>query len=261
MPPLLVDWEREDAVAVVSLKGAARLNVLDQPLLEQMGEVVSQVGNDSRVRVAMFRGDGRAFAAGADIAAMHNMSEAEARAFSQRGQAVFDRITHLRQPTIALVHGFCLGGGMELAMACDIRLAAKGAKFGQPEVTLGVIPGFGGTQRLPRIVGPPRALLLILSGQLVDAEEAHRIGLVTDVVPLEVLEGRGRELAQGLANLPSEAVAGAKRAICQGMLLARDDGFTLETEIFSACFATPEQKLRMSTFLEPKRPRATPATS
>ena len=161
-----VSWELEDQTAVISMKGERQLNTLNETVLTQLGETTAEVGERRDVRAVVLRAEGRAFAAGADIASMEHLSALEAQGWSQAGQLVFRQIERLPQPTIALVQGFALGGGMELAMACDLRLAAEGTKFGQPEVTLGIVPGFGGTQRLPRLVGKGRALWLLLSGQI-----------------------------------------------------------------------------------------------
>ncbi len=201
-----VSWELEDQTAVISMKGERQLNTLNETVLTQLGETTAEVGERRDVRAVVLRAEGRAFAAGADIASMEHLSALEAQGWSQAGQLVFRQIERLPQPTIALVQGFALGGGMELAMACDLRLAAEGTKFGQPEVTLGIVPGFGGTQRLPRLVGKGRALWLLLSGQLIDAAEAYQMGLVTEVVPADTLERRGRDVARQLSALAPQAL-------------------------------------------------------
>lgn len=248
-----VSWELEDPVAVISMKGERQLNTLNETVLSQLGEAVVELGKRRDVRAVVLRAEGRAFAAGADIASMEHLSELEAQGFSQAGQLVFRQIERLPQPTIALVHGFALGGGMELAMACDLRLAAEGTKFGQPEVTLGIIPGFGGTQRLPRLVGQGRALSLLLSGQSIDATEAYRIGLVTEVVPAEMLDRRGRDVAEQLAALAPQALRMAKQAVYDGMDLDQQRGFAIESALFGLCFSTNDQKSGMRAFLEKRK--------
>jgi enoyl-CoA hydratase len=184
---------------------------------------------------------------------MAQLREHEGKRFSEAGQRVFRLIERLPQPTIALVQGFALGGGMELAMACDIRLAAKGAKFGQPEVALGIIPGFGGTQRLPRLVGQGRALWLLLSGQIIDAAEAYRIGLVTEVLPPEALDQRGSEIADELASSAPLARRMVKRAVQEGAELGLEKGMAIESELFGLCFATEDCQAGMDAFLEKRQ--------
>jgi enoyl-CoA hydratase len=248
-----VEWEKEGSVAVISMRGERQLNTLNETVLVQLGEAVAEIAERSDVRAVVLRADGRAFAAGADIASMEHLSELEAQRFSETGQLVFRRLERLPQPTIALVQGFALGGGMELAMACDLRICAEGTKFGQPEVTLGVIPGFGGTQRLPRLIGQGRALWLLLSGQLIDAAEAYRIGLVTEVVPADLLDRRGRGVAEELAALAPQALRMVKQAVYDGGELDQDKGLALEAALFGLCFAANDQKAGMRAFLEKRK--------
>jgi enoyl-CoA hydratase len=248
-----VSWELEDQTAVISMKGERQLNTLNETVLTQLGETTAEVGERRDVRAVVLRAEGRAFAAGADIASMEHLSALEAQGWSQAGQLVFRQIERLPQPTIALVQGFALGGGMELAMACDLRLAAEGTKFGQPEVTLGIVPGFGGTQRLPRLVGKGRALWLLLSGQLIDAAEAYQMGLVTEVVPADTLERRGRDVARQLSALAPQALRMVKQAVLEGMDLDQDRGCAIESALFALCFATNDQKSGMRAFLEKRK--------
>ena len=245
----VVDWAVEGPVAVVSMRREEQLNALNQSVLNLLSEAFEALGERSDVRAIILRGQGRAFAAGADIASMAQLPEHDGQRFSEAGQRVFRQIEQLRQPTIALVQGFALGGGMELAMACDIRLAAEGAKFGQPEVTLGIIPGFGGTQRLPRLVGQGRALWLLLSGQMIDAAEAYRIGLVTEVLPPDALEQRGREVADKLASLAPLALGMIKRAVHDGAELDLEKAMVIESALFGLCFATEDRRAGMDAFL------------
>lgn len=248
-----VSWELEDQTAVISMKGERQLNTLNETVLTQLGETTAEVGERRDVRAVVLRAEGRAFAAGADIASMEHLSTLEAQGWSQAGQLVFRQIERLPQPTIALVQGFALGGGMELAMACDLRLAAEGTKFGQPEVTLGIVPGFGGTQRLPRLVGKGRALWLLLSGQLIDAAEAYQMGLVTEVVPADTLERRGHDVARQLSALAPQALRMVKQAVLEGMDLDQDTGCAIESALFALCFATNDQKSGMRAFLEKRK--------
>lgn len=249
----LVDWAVKGPVAVVSMRREEQLNTLNETVLNLLSEVFTALGERCDVRAVILRGEGRAFAAGADIAAMAQLREHEGKRFSEAGQRVFRLIERLPQPTIALVQGFALGGGMELAMACDIRLAAKGAKFGQPEVALGIIPGFGGTQRLPRLVGQGRALWLLLSGQIIDAAEAYRIGLVTEVLPPEALDQRGSEIADELASSAPLARRMVKRAVQEGAELGLEKGMAIESELFGLCFATEDCQAGMDAFLEKRQ--------
>jgi enoyl-CoA hydratase len=243
----------EHRIAIVCMTGERPLNTLNEAMLLQLGEAFAEIADRRDVRAVVLRAEGRAFAAGADVASMERLSGLEAERLSQTGQMVFGQIERLAQPTIALVQGFALGGGMELAMACDLRFAAEDAKFGQPEVTLGIIPGFGGTKRLPLLVGRGRALWLLLSGQLIDAAEAYRIGLVTEVVPGEALEERGRVVAEQLAALAPEALRMVKRAVYEDGSPQQDRGFALESVLFGLCFTTEDQKAGMRAFLEKRK--------
>jgi enoyl-CoA hydratase len=248
-----VEWDMDGSVAVVSMTGKRQLNTLDATVLHQLGEAFTELAEQSEVRCVVLRANGRAFAAGADIVSMENMSELEAQRFSEAGQLVFRQIERFAHPTIALVQGFALGGGLELAMACDLRVAAEGTKFGQPEVTLGIIPGFGGTQRLPRLIGQGRALWILLSGQLIDAAEACRIGLVNEVVPAENLDRHGLDMAQHLASLAPHALRMVKQAVYEGVELDQDKGLSLEAALFGLCFATEDQKTGMRAFIEKRK--------
>lgn len=250
----LVELQIDGKIASIVLRREKQLNALNQALLAQLSQVLDDVAQNEEVRVVILRGEGRAFAAGADISEMAGMSVIEADAFARLGQAVLNQLETLTKPTIALVHGFALGGGMEMAMACDIRLTAEGTKFGQPEVTLGVIPGFGGSQRLPRIVGQGNALRLLLAGDLIDAEEAHRIGLVSEVAPQEELLAKGQKLAEKLAGLAPKALQFVKRAVYEGAELDQERGLSFEASLFALCFATQDQKHGMSAFLAKSKP-------
>lgn len=245
----LVSLHIEQGVATLTLQRAKQLNALNQAVIEALSAHLDTLQHATDVRVVILRGEGRAFAAGADIAQMSSLSASEAERFARLGQAVFRKLELLPQPTIALVHGFALGGGMELAMACDVRIAAEGAKFGQPEVTLGVIPGFGGSQRLPKIVGRGRALTLLLTGDLIDAATALDYGLVTQVVPGEELAAAGQTYAQKLANLGPQALGWVKRAVYDGSELELDKGLSLEAALFGLCFSTEDQTEGMAAFL------------
>ncbi|GGJ02528.1 crotonase [Alicyclobacillus cellulosilyticus] len=240
--------ERQGPVAKVVLNRPQQLNALSQALLAQLAAALDELAHDPSVRVVLIRGAGRAFAAGADIAEMAGLAPEQAAELAARGQAVFARLERMRQPVIALVHGWALGGGMELAMACDLRIAAESARFGQPEVTLGILPGFGGTQRLPRLVGLGRAMALLLRGEPVTAAEALTMGLVNEVVPDDALEEAGMRWAERLAALSGPALAAIKRAVYEGWAGGRD-GFALEAALFGDLFSTPERRAAMAAFL------------
>ena len=234
------------------------LNALNEATLAEIGEAVAQVGGAAEARVLLVTGAGeRAFVAGADIVEMKDKTVEEARVFSEQGMRVMHAIEALPVPAIALVNGYCLGGGCELAMACDFILAADNAVFGQPEVNLGIPPGFGGTQRLPRRVGSARALELIASGRQVRADEALRIGLANHVYPPAELRTKGLELARAIATKGPAAVRLVKQAMQRGRDLDLYAACELEPELFAQAFATADQKEGMQAFLEKRPPQFT----
>ena len=250
----LVGLSLERGIATLTLQRERQLNALNRELLLALQQHLDILAHSQELRVVVLRGAGRAFAAGADIAQMKAMTAVEAEEFSRLGQRVFRQLEQLPHPTLALIHGYALGGGMELAMACDIRMAAVGTRFGQPEVTLGVIPGFGGTQRLPRLVGKGNALRWLLSGDLLDAQQALAIGLVTDVVGADELWDRGQELAYKLSQLAPQALTRVKQAVDQGGGMALDQSLSLEAALFGLCFATKDQEEGMTAFLAKRKP-------
>lgn len=251
--PYPVTLEIEGPVATITLNQPKRLNALNPVLLESLAASVRQVEENPDLRVVLIRGAGRAFAAGADIKAMSAMSPIEAMQFSRSTQELFTRIEQLPQVTIALVQGYALGGGNELAMSADLRIAAQGTRFGQPEVGLGIIPGFGGTQRLARIVGEGRALELCLLAEQVDADRAERIGLVNEVVPADRLAERGRELAARLLELSGSALSATKESVYRGERMTIDDGLAFESKLMGVCFATPDRDEGLAAFLSKRR--------
>ena len=211
------------------------------------------VAANDEVLVVILTGAGRAFVAGADIGQMKDLTPVQAKKFGSYGNQVFLKLENFPKPVIAAVNGFALGGGCELSMACDIRLASEKAKFGQPEVGLGITPGFGGTQRLPRRVGVAKAKELIFSGKQIGAEEAKRIGLVNEVYAAEELLNKAVEMAKSFtANAPI-AVKYSKACIDRGMQMDIDNGIALENELFAMCFATEDQKEGMGAFLEKRK--------
>jgi enoyl-CoA hydratase len=246
--------EIADAVAVVTINRPAALNALNKDVLEELAAAFTELESNENVACVILTGSGsKAFVAGADIAAMQALDAVSAEHFARLGHSVFNAIENFPKPVIAAVNGFALGGGCELAMACDIRIAAENARFGQPEVNLGVIPGFGGTLRLARLVGKGRAKELIFTGDMVDAQEAHRIGLANKVVAAEELLAKARSMATKIASKGPVAVRFAKESIDSGLEMDLDRGGRFEASLFGLCFATTDQKEGMQAFLE-KRP-------
>ncbi len=248
---LKVSSERE-GVVTLTISSPATLNALNSTILAEMDDFLDTL-DPSRVRVLVITGEGKAFVAGADISEMAHLSEPEGLAFGQRGSAVFKKIEDLPFPVVAAVNGFALGGGCELAMACDIRIASAKARFGQPEVGLGIIPGFSGTYRLPKLVGQGIAKELIYTGKMIGADEALRIGLVNSVVQPEELTGAVDALVTSILKNAPIAVSYAKACINENYDLDVDESIALENQYFSKCFATDDQKEGMDAFLN-KRP-------
>jgi enoyl-CoA hydratase len=231
-------------------------NALDIRTLEELVEAFAEIERMPEIRCVILTGAGdKAFIAGADIAAMVDMSVEEARRFAGLGHRLADALEGLKAPTIAAVNGFALGGGLELALCCDFILASSNAKLGQPEVTLGVLPGFGGTQRLPRRVGIARARQLLYTGELLGAEEARALGLVNEVTEPAALLPRARALGEAIAGRAPLAVTFAKRAVRRGEDLPLDRALAFEQELFAALFGTADQKEGMRAFLEKRPPR------
>ena len=250
---MFVTLEKKGPVGIVTMNRPEALNALDRQVLEDLNAVLDQVEADPEILVAIVTGAGRSFVAGADIGQMSNFTAVEGKAFGAYGNGVFLKLENLTKPTIAAVNGFALGGGCELSMACDIRLASEKAKFGQPEVGLGITPGFGGTQRLPRIVGISKAMELILTAKVINAAEAERIGLVSAVYPPEELMDKAMELANAIcANAPI-AVAESKRCIRMGMQTDIATGSAFEAEAFGVTCGTEDKDEGMGAFLEKRQ--------
>ena len=248
-----VTLEREGHIALITMNRPEALNALNRQVLEELSQVLDQVEADPELYVAIVTGAGRSFVAGADIGQMSTLSSAEAKAFGLFGNQVFLKLENLSKPTIAAVNGFALGGGCELSMACDIRVASEKAKFGQPEVGLGITPGFGGTQRLPRIVGTANAMELILTAQTINAARALEIGLVSHVYAPEELMDKAMELANAIAANAQVAVRQSKAAIRRGLQTDMATGTAYESEAFGLCFATEDQKDAMKAFLNKEK--------
>src|SRR6059036_2378292 len=244
-------YEKKGAIAYVTLNRPKVLNALNRRTWEDLRTAFEDARDDDEVRGVILAGAGdKAFIAGADINELAHLTAVEGEESSSFGQAVLDLIENLGKPVIAAVNGFALGGGCETAMACTIRIAAENAKFGQPEVKLGVIPGGGGTQRLPRLVGKGRALQLILSGKIITAQEAYRIGLVNEVVPAAELITRAEAiLKQIFANAPL-AVKYALEAVNKGLETSQTEGLSLEASLFGLCAGTEDKKEGTQAFLQ-----------
>ena len=251
----LVRSERRGAVALLSLNRPDALNALDEGLLRALADAVAAVGRDGEARALVVTGEGRAFAAGADLAAMSDMSPVEAEAFSRLGHAAFGALEDLEIPTIAAVNGFALGGGCELACACDWIYASTKALFGQPEVHLGLIPGFGGTSRLPRRVGLAWAKEIVLGGQNLKADEALRIGLANRVFEPDELIAAALAAGEAVAKNGPLAVVSAKRVLQQGHGADVRVAHTLEQAAFGATFATADKTEGIAAFLEKRDPK------
>jgi enoyl-CoA hydratase/carnithine racemase len=249
-------YDKKGPIAYVTLNRPKVMNALNKATITELQGVFEDARDDSGVRGVIFTGAGeKAFAAGADISEIANNTAAEAEEATRRGQALTDLIENLGKPVIAAVNGFALGGGCELAMACSIRIAAESAKFGQPEVKLGVMPGYGGTQRMPRLVGRGRALKLILSGEIIDASEAHRIGLVDELEPdTHLMERAETVLKKIIANAPL-SLKYALEAVNKGLETSGAEGLLIEASLFAVCASTDDKKEGTSAFLEKRVPK------
>lgn len=247
--------EMEDRIAILSINRPKALNALNAATLLEIKNAVEQVAADPKIDALIITGTGdKAFVAGADITFMQNLPTMEARAFAILGQQVFRFIETMEKPVIAAVNGFALGGGCELCMACDIRLAADNALFGQPEVGLGITPGYGGTQRLPRLIGEGRAKELIYSAINIDAAEAYRIGLVNHVYPVDNLMEEAKKLARKITSKAPIAVRLCKTQINRGMQTDLDTAMIIEADLFGLCFATEDQREGVTAFIEKRKP-------
>ena len=248
-----VTLERKGAVGVITMNRPEALNALNAQVLSDLSAVLEEVANDDSILVAVVTGAGRSFVAGADIGQMSTMTPAEAKKFGMFGNLVFMRLENLVKPTIAAVNGFALGGGCELAMACDIRIASEKAKFGQPEVGLGITPGFGGTQRMARLVGMGKAKELIYTARNIKAPEALAIGLVQAVYPAAELMAEAEKMAARIAGNAPIAVRASKKAINDGMQVDIEAGEVIEEKLFGSCFETQDQQNAMSAFVEKRK--------
>ena len=246
-----IKFEKKKQIAYITVDRPKVLNALNMATMEELRQAFASVKDDAEVRVVILTGGGeKAFVAGADIGELSQHSPVSAKEYTHKGQAVLDLIEHLGKPSIACINGFALGGGCELAMACTMRLASENAKLGQPEAKLGLIPGYGGTQRLPRLVGKGIAMQLVLTGEMITAQEAHRIGLVNEVVPAAELVPRAEALAAKIiANAPL-AIQYAMEAVNHGLDLPLAEGLYVEATLFGVCCATEDKNEGTRAFLE-----------
>jgi enoyl-CoA hydratase len=249
-------YEKQGAIAYVTVNRPKVLNALNAPTWQDLQTAFEDAQNDPAVRGVILTGGGdKAFIAGADIGGLAQATAIDAERSSRFGQQVLDLIENLGKPVVAAINGFALGGGCETAMACTIRIAVEHAKFGQPEVKLGLLPGGGGTQRLPRLVGKGRALQLILSGALISAQEAYRIGLVNEVVPAADLIARAESILNEIAANAPIAVKYALDAVNYGLETSQHEGLALEAAYFGLCAGTEDKREGTSAFLEKRAPR------
>ena len=243
-------YEVKDGIAYVTVNRPKSLNALSKEVLSELDEALDKINEDPEVKIAILTGEGRAFVAGADISQMVNLTGIEGQEMMKQGARVMNHIEDIDKPVIAAVNGFALGGGCELAMACDIRIASEKAKFGQPEVNLGIIPGFGGTQRLPRLVGKGMGKYLIMTAEYIDAQEAYRIGLVEKVVAPEDLIAECEKVAKTIMSKAPIAIKAAKIAVNNGVMLDVKTGVALEGEACGAPFCSEDRVEGMKAFLE-----------
>jgi len=248
-----VELQQQGNVAVITMNRPEVLNALNSGVLHELDAILDEIEGREDMHVVVITGAGRSFVAGADISEMANYTAADAKSFSKHGNDTFLRLTRFPRPVIAAINGFALGGGCELAMSCDIRVASEKAKFGMPEVGLGITPGFGGTQRLTRMVGMSTAMGLVLTNETINAQRALEIGLVNYVYPAEEMFDKVMELANLIASKPQVAVRQAKQAIRIGMQMDISSAAAFEAEAFGLCFSTEDQKDAMQAFLRKEK--------
>lgn len=246
---------KEGNICLLSINRPNALNALTTEVLKELRDAIEVVENDQDIYVLIITGEGKSFVAGADIVEMKDKNAEEARTFAKLGIEVFRKLELMEKPVIAAINGFALGGGCELAMSCDIRIAGEKAKFGQPEVGLGITPGFAGTQRLSRLVGMAKAKELIFTTDIINAQEAEKIGLVNKVVSQEELLDIAIEMAKKIASKGQIAVRYSKAAINRGLETDIETGMAIERDLFGLCFATEDQKEGMNAFVEKRSPQ------
>ncbi len=255
MPYTSLLCEIEDGIATVTINRPKALNALNAETVAELGDAISDLRKSPHVRGLILTGGGdRAFVAGADINELAVLTSVEAKNYINRGQGVLSNIENLGKPSVAAINGFALGGGLELAMACTLRIASEKAKLGQPEVTLGIIPGYGGTQRLPRLVGKGKALEMILTGDIIDADEALRLGLVNKVVPHEELMTEAEKLLRTILSRGPLAVRYALEAVNKGLDMSLPEAVAFEGNLISVLFSSDDRTEGCRAFLEKRKP-------
>ena len=243
-------YEKAGNIGILTINRPEALNALNSALLDCLYEKVTEIAHDTELRCLIVTGAGKAFVAGADISEMKDLSRPEAFAFGMHGHKAFCALENLAVPVIAAVNGYALGGGCEISMSCDIRICSDNAVFGQPEAGLGITPGFGGTQRLARLVGAGMAKQMIYTARNIKADEAYRIGLVNAVYPQEELLPAAQKMAAGIAKNAPIAVRNCKKAINEGLDADMDEAIVIEEKLFGDCFETEDQKYGMAFFLD-----------
>ena len=244
-----IKYEEEDSIAILTINRPKALNALNSQVLDELNNSLDNI-NLSNIKALIITGAGeKSFVAGADISEMSTLNKKEAEAFGKKGNDIFRKIETFQIPVIAAVNGFALGGGCEISMSCDIRICSDNAIFGQPEVGLGITPGFGGTQRLPRLIGASMAKQIIFTGKNIKAEEALRIGLVNAIYPQNELLNEAKKLAKEISKNSVYAIKNSKKAVNEGLQVDIDEGIKIEEKYFGDCFETPDQKTRMENFL------------
>ena len=251
-----INYEVEGQIGIITINRPKALNALNSTVLDELDKTLDAVDLEA-VRCLILTGAGeKSFVAGADIGEMSTLTQSEGEAFGKKGNDVFRKLETFPLPVIAAVNGFALGGGCEISMSCDIRICSENAVFGQPEVGLGITPGFGGTQRLARIVGTGKAKEMIYGARNIKAEEAYRIGLVNNVYPLDELMPAAKKLAATIARNAPIAVRACKRAINEGLQVDMDQALVIEEKLFGSCFESHDQKEGMAAFLEKRKVEA-----
>ena len=247
-------YEIQDTIALITFNRPKALNALNGALIDELSDALDQVADNEDVRVLVLTGAGdKAFVAGADITELATFNPLQAKLFSEKGHAAIFKLQALSIPVIAAVNGFALGGGSEIALACDFIYASENAKFGLPEITLGIIPGFGGTQRLPRLIGQNAAKEMIFTGKMISAAEAHTLGMVNRVCPADELMDAVRKTAQTIASRGRVSLRAAKQAVNRGMNVDIATGCQIEVEAFSLCMASPDAKEGTTAFVEKRK--------
>jgi enoyl-CoA hydratase len=246
--------EKAEGIGVITINRPEAMNALNSQFYREMNSMLDDIENDNDIKVIVITGAGKAFVAGADIAEMNNMTQKEGYEFSKIGQNTFSRLENFKVPVIAAINGFALGGGLELAMGCDFRIASSKAKFGQPEVNLGLIPGYGATQRLSRLIGPGDALFLITTGEMISAEEALNMRLVQKLVEPEELMNEVMRIAKLITTKGAVSVQTGKRVIRKGLNGTLEEGCEIEANAFAGLFTTPEMKEGTDAFLQKRKP-------